>query len=148
GASMGSLTAQAVVVTATPGVLSSPEGAPGAIRFDPPLPHSILRALSLTAMGTVIKLVLRFKRMFWRDERLAERLGLPDLDTTAYLQTRESVAFPVWWTPYPINAPTMVAWVGGPPATELSKLPRSELERHAIASLATILGMKPPSVRR
>lgn len=148
GAPSGSVTAQAVVVTATPGVLSAPDGAPGAIRFDPPLPPPILRALSLTAMGTVVKLVFRFKRAFWRDEKLAERLCLPDLDTTSFLQTRERVAFPVWWTSYPIASPTMVGWVGGPPAAEFSRLPRSELERLAIASIATVLGMKPAAVRR
>jgi monoamine oxidase len=148
GAPSGSVTAQAVVVTATPGVLSARDGAPGAIRFDPPLPSAILRALSLTAMGTVVKLVFRFKRAFWRDEKLAERLGLPDLDTTSFLQTRERVAFPVWWTSYPIASPTMVGWVGGPPAAEFSRLPRGELESLAIASIATVLGMKPAAIRR
>ena len=42
----------------------------------------------------------------------------------------------------------MVAWVGGPPATELSRLPRKEVERRAVLSLATILSMKPAAVSR
>jgi monoamine oxidase len=42
----------------------------------------------------------------------------------------------------------MVAWVGGPPATDLSRLPRKELERRAVLSLATILSMKPAAIQR
>ena len=148
GATIDGVAARALVVTVPAGVLSAPDGATGAIRFDPPLPPAILRAMSLTAMGTVIKLVLRFKRAFWRDEKLATRLGIPDLDTTAFLQARERLPFPVWWTSYPIDSPIMVAWVGGPPATELSRLPRTEIERRAVSSLATILSMKPAAIRR
>jgi monoamine oxidase len=148
GATIAGVAARALVVTVPAGVLSAPVGATGAIRFDPPLPPAILRAMSLTAMGTVIKLVLRFKRAFWRDEKLATRLGIPDLDTTAFLQARERLPFPVWWTSYPIDSPIMVAWVGGPPATELSRLPRTEIERRAVSSLATILSMKPAAIRR
>jgi monoamine oxidase len=148
GGPVAGVVAHALVVTAPAGVLSAPHDAAGSIRFDPPLPSPTARALSLTAMGSVVKLVMRFKRAFWRDEKLAKRLGLPDLDTTSFLQARERVPFPVWWTSYPINSPTLVAWVGGPPASELSRLPLEELERRAISSLATILSMNPATVRR
>jgi monoamine oxidase len=148
GADLASVPARALVVTVPAGVLSAPDGASGAIRFDPQLPPAMLRAMNLTAMGAVIKLVLRFKRAFWRDEQLAARLGLPDLDTTSFLQARARLPFPVWWTSYPIDSPVMVAWVGGPPATELSRLPRKELERRAVLSLATILSMKPVAISR
>jgi monoamine oxidase len=148
GADLASVHARALIVTAPAGVLSAPDGATAAIRFDPQLPPAMLRAMNLTAMGAVIKLVLRFKRAFWRDEKLAARLGLPDLDTTSFLQARERLPFPVWWTSYPIDSPVMVAWVGGPPATELSRLPRKELERRAVLSLATILSMKPVAISR
>ncbi len=148
GADIASVAARALVITVPAGVLSAPEGATGAISFDPPLPPAIRRATSLTAMGAVVKLVLRFKRAFWRDEKLAARLRIPDLDTTSVLQARERLPFPVWWTSYPIDSPVMAAWVGGPPATELSRLPRKELERRAVLSLATILSMKPAAIHR
>jgi monoamine oxidase len=148
GAPLDTVVARALVLTAPPGVLSAPHDAAGSIRFDPPLPTSTLRALSLTAMGSVVKLALRFKRAFWREERLAERLGVPDLDTTSFLQARERVPFPVWWTSYPINSPVLVAWVGGPPASEMSRLSLKELERRAISSLASILSMTAAIVRR
>jgi len=148
GTDMGSVAARALVVTVPAGVLSAPAGSTGAIRFDPPLPPAVLRAVNLTAMGAVVKLVLRFKRAFWRDEKLAARLGIPDLDTTSFLQSRERLPFPVWWTSYPISSPIMVAWVGGPPATQLSRLPRKEIERRAVSSLATILSTTPAAIRR
>jgi monoamine oxidase len=148
GAVLPSVAARALVVTVPAGVLSAPDGATGAIRFDPSLPPAVRRAIDLTAMGTVVKLVLRFKRAFWRAEKLAARLGIPDLDTTSFLQARERLPFPVWWTSYPIGSAIMVAWVGGPPATELSRLPRKEIERRAVLSLATILSMRPAAIRR
>jgi monoamine oxidase len=148
GADIASVAARALVVTVPAGVLSAPAGATGAISFDPPLPPAIRRAMSLTAMGDAVKLILRFKRAFWRDEKLAERLGIPDLNTTSVLQARKRLPFPVWWTSYPIDSPVMVAWVGGPPATELSRLSRKELERRAVLSLATILSTKPAAVSR
>jgi monoamine oxidase len=148
GADAGRFIGRRLVVTVPAGVLGAPDDAVGAIRFDPPLPRSIKQAIDLTAMGTVVRLVLRFKRAFWRDEKLARRLGMPDLDEMSFLQSREQLAFPSWWTSYPVNSPTLVAWVGGPRAAEMSRLPLGELERLALASLAKILEMKPAALRR
>jgi monoamine oxidase len=148
GATTAGIAAHAVVITVPPGVLSAPADSTGAIHFDPPLPPSILGALDLTAMGAVVKLVLRFKRAFWRDERLAKRLHLPDLDAVSFLQARQRLPFPVWWTSYPINSPVMIAWIGGPPATELSRLTLNELQQRAVASLSAILSMSPAAIRR
>jgi len=140
--------ARALVVTVPVGVLSAPDDAPGAIRFDPPLPGSTRRAIDLTAMGAVVKLILRFKRALWRDEKLATRLELPNLDKTSFFQSRERLPFPTFWTSYPIDSPILAAWVGGPQAAELSRQPLKELERQAVASLAAVLSMKPATLRR
>ena len=148
GAHTTSFAARAIVVTVPAGVLSATAPAAGAIEFDPPLPRATTRAMELTAMGAVVRLVLRFKRAFWHDERLAKRLGARDIDVMSFLQSREPLPFPTWWTSYPINSPALVAWTGGPPAAELARLPFKEIERRAISSLATILSMKPATVRR
>jgi len=140
--------ARALVVTVPVGVLSAPDDASGAIRFDPPLPGSTRRAIDLTAMGAVVKLILRFKRALWRDEKLATRLELPNLDKASFFQSRERLPFPTFWTSYPIDSPILAAWVGGPQAAELSRQPLKELERQAVASLAAVLSMKPATLRR
>ena len=141
------LSARTVVVTAPLGVLAAPADAPGAIAIDPPIAsHS--RAVGLMTMGAVIKLVLRFDRAFWHDLKLAERLAVKRLDQTSFIQSSGRLPFPVWWSMYPVDAPLLIAWRGGPVATEMSRLPVHELERQAIASLATIITMKPASLRR
>jgi len=53
----------------------------------------------------------------------------------------------VWWTSYPVLAPLLVGWVGGPTAHELSRLPIGEREARAISSLAAILHMSPAAIR-
>jgi monoamine oxidase len=138
---------QTVVIAVPLGVLAAPADAPGAIAIDPPI-ASHARAVELMAMGTVVKLVLRFEQAFWREEKLAERLAVRRLDQMSFIQSSGKLEFPVWWSMYPIDAPLLIGWRGGPVATEMSRLPKHELERRAIASLAEIFAMKPASLRR
>src|SRR5262249_9413132 len=119
---------------------------PGAILFDPPVP-SVERALAGLAMGPVIRLVLRFSDPFWLDRRVAERLAYPNLDQVSFILGRGRLPFPVCWTPYPVQAPLLATWVGGPGASALARLSPTELERNAIASVATLFGMTPRVIR-
>jgi monoamine oxidase len=48
--------------------------------------------------------------------------------------------FPVWWTQFPVRAPILVGWVGGPLAAALCALPDAEIERIALHDLAAHLG--------
>ena len=56
-----------VVVTVPLGVLQSPAGSIGSIEFAPELCAAKRQALAALRMGTFNKLVLRFKRPFWKD---------------------------------------------------------------------------------
>jgi monoamine oxidase len=141
------LSGQTVVVTVPLGVLAAAADAQGVIAIDPPIP-SHARAVELMAMGTVVKLVLRFEQAFWREEKLAERRAVKQLDQMSFIQSSGKLEFPVWWSMYPVDAPLLTAWRGGPVATEMSRLPIHELERRAVPSLAEILAMKPASLRR
>jgi monoamine oxidase len=58
----------------------------------------------------------------------------------SFLQTGSS-PFNVWWTAYPIRAPVMVAWAGGPAAAALAGLSAEEVASKAIGSLAESLGV-------
>ena len=141
------VSARTLVVTVPLGVLAAPAGSVGTIEFDPAMP-SHARAIELTAMGSVIKLVLQFKRAFWRDAKLSERLTARRLDQVSLIQSRERLPFTVWWTMYPVDAPLLTAWRGGPAAADMSRLPRAELEERAVASLAAIFAMRPATLRR
>jgi monoamine oxidase len=124
-----------------------PPGAVGGIEFDPPL-RDKQRAAALLVMGGVVKILVEMDRPFWVEESFAKRHGDDRLHTLAFLQSRIPLRFPVWWTPYPVRAPLLVGWRGGPGALEMSTLTRDETIAAAIESLATILGMTRRAVRR
>lgn len=120
--------AGAVVVTVPVPLLAAGASGPGAVAFDPPLPASHQEALRHLAMGAATKLVVRFRKPFW--EKRADDLRfffLPD------------GPFQVWWSAYPVLAPVLTAWSGGPDAV------RAAAERDRVASairgLARHLGM-------
>jgi monoamine oxidase len=147
GDGLPTVVARSAIVTVPLGVLLAAPGAIGGIRFDPPIPDR-LRIASQLHMGTVRKVVFHAETPFWADRAMAKRLGDERLDTLAFLHSSGQVAFPVWWTPYPVRAPVLVAWRGGPAALGLSAMSHEEIIAGAIDSLATLLGLQTRVVRR
>jgi monoamine oxidase len=98
------------VITLPVGVLQSPPGTRGAIRFSPELPEK-QAALGRLKMGPVVKLVLRFDQAFW-DEG--------DLDRADFLHLPDE-PFPTWWTSLPLRVPILTGWAGGPAADRMSQ---------------------------
>jgi monoamine oxidase len=131
----------AAIVTLPLGVLKAPPGSVGALEFDPPLRRlsAILRALE---MGNVMKIVLRFRSMFWAERPLPKPLrprpGSPALDLNFFHD--HGAPFPTWWTPAPAVAPFLTGWAGGPRADALAAAPEGALIGSALDSLAKILG--------
>ena len=99
----GEFTARKVVLTLPLPVLSE-------LRFVPDLPDK-REAMRGLHMGGVIKLGLRFDEPFWFAQH--PQLG--------FVQTAGDV-FPTWWTSYPVVAPLLIGWAGGPAADALSGL--------------------------
>jgi monoamine oxidase len=138
---------RAVIVTVPVGVLAAPEGERGAITFDPPLPAKKSAVASMT-MGAVMRIALRFDEPWWTTARFAATAGDERLDTMAFLHGTSDVAFPVWWTTYPVRSPLLVAWSGGPRSLALSGKPKSEVERLALRSLADLLPVTAGRLRK
>ena len=134
--------ARAAVVTVPLGVLLS-----GSIQFDPII-RETQRIASGLRMGSVRKVMLQFDEPFWMDRKFGDRVADERLDTWSFLHGRSDVAFPVWWTPYPVRAPMLVGWRGGPGVLELADRPREEIVAAAIDSLATLLGVSRATVAR
>ena len=124
--STGRYTAQRAVLTLPLGVLQR-----GGVLFDPPLPDK-QRAVRALHMGPVIKVVLRFDDAFWWT---AERAKL------GFLQM-PGEDFTVFWTSYPIIAPVLSCWVGGPSAAKLSGLADSAIADRALRVLQRVLRQK------
>jgi monoamine oxidase len=119
-----------LIITLPIGVLRAKSGETGAVSFDPPLPDGFRDALDHMRMGPVVKVLLRFHRVFWEDGPWRD-LG--------FVHSPGDV-FPTWWTMLPCRVPLLTAWAGGPAAGPLSHQPAAQVLDAALHSLAGLLG--------
>ncbi len=122
--------ARSAIVTVPVGVLQAPADAPGAIRFMPAL-DSKQPALERLICGSVLKVMLRFRRPFW-EERDGGRYA-----DAAFFHASGSL-FPTLWTALPVRAPLLTAWVGGPAAARLCESSEEKIVREAMDCIGTV----------
>ncbi len=128
--------ARRALVTFPVSVLQLAPGAPGAIRFAPPLAEKA-EALRGLAVGPVVKVILRFRRAFW-EETAGGRF-----EDAGFLHSRQS-AFPTVWTALPSRSPFLTAWTGGPRAQRLEGASSSTLLERALESVESLFGADAP----
>ena len=145
GRSRPTINARAAIVTLPVGVLSAPLGDVGTVEFEPEL-RTKKAILDHVDMASVVRIALRLSERFWASDWYAKQVGNKELDTLSFLHTSDE-HFPVWWTSYPVTAPVIVGWHGGPGASELSQLAPEELEDVAMNSLARQFGIAPRKMR-
>jgi monoamine oxidase len=130
GAPGEEFTAKRAIITLPLGVLQVLPPELGAVRFEPELPDKRAAAKRL-AMGSVVKILLRFREPFWeRDEQLRD-LG--------FIHSREPF-FPTWWSFVPMRTPLLCGWAGGPAADRVAGNGDAFALDKAIESLSRILG--------
>jgi monoamine oxidase len=141
GNSSIALQARAAVIALPLGVLQAPPTEPGAVLFAPALELDREKAAALAGMelGPVLRVVLRLAEPFWLSKRFMKRANSQELDRLAFVHSDDS-DFPVWWTAYPVFAPVLVAWVGGPRAKQLAGASDAEIIERATAALARQFG--------
>jgi monoamine oxidase len=122
------------IVTLPVGVLQSPAGAPGAVRFAPALEDK-RRALAGLASGPVTRVAMRFRSAFWED------LEGGRYRDAGFLQSADS-AFPTFWTMQPLRAPVLIGWAGGPRSARMASMSMEEKVRRATESLNVLFGGK------
>ncbi|MGY8635926.1 NAD(P)/FAD-dependent oxidoreductase [Bradyrhizobium sp. 14AA] len=88
-----------------------------------------LAAADDIGFGNVIKILLRFSRPWWREQK-------EDLVDMTLLLSDETI--PVWWTRYPDQHPVLTGWFGGPRTQGFAKLDPQGLIDAGLESLATI----------
>ena len=115
--------ARAAVVTVPLPVLQD-----GGIRLDPEVP-ALTRAARRLVMGHVARVSVVVRERFW--ERKVDALG--------YVHTPQR-PISVWWTQYPVHAPLVVGWAGGPPALELTR--SGSLEETVLVELSHAFAMR------
>ncbi|HEX7362719.1 MAG TPA: NAD(P)/FAD-dependent oxidoreductase [Bryobacteraceae bacterium] len=119
-----SISARRAVVTVPLGVLQA-----GGIAFEPE-PEQTLQAARRLAFGQVVRIVLRFREPFWRENQAIADAG--------FILSNET-AFPTWWTSLPVEANVLVGWSAGPRADDLQGKTKAEIVAEGIAALARIL---------
>ncbi len=122
--------ARSAVITVPLAVLRAAGGAPGAIRFRPGL-ESKQPALDRILCGAVLKVMLRFRRAFW-----AGHDGGRHADASFFHSPGK--VFATLWTPLPVRAPLLSAWVGGPAAARLCESSDEEIMRAALDGVGTV----------
>jgi monoamine oxidase len=128
-----------VAVIALPlGVLQS-----RALKFSPSPTHA-MHLLSQIRVGHTRRMVMLFRGRFWTDTHV--RHDIKGLDALSFLHA-SSELFPVWWTKFPEESSTLVAWTGGPRADAISGRPREQLETDAIRELAKIFALDDARLR-
>lgn len=130
--------ARRAIVTLPVGVLQAAAGARGAVRFEP-FPDATRRALEGIAMGTVVRLVLRFRESFWR-EALGENGGASFFHGPGPFRTL--------WSAAPLDLPMLTAWAGGPAASRLLVEGEATAAREAVKAVAGMFGAPAARVRR
>jgi monoamine oxidase len=138
GEPVESITARTAVVTLPLGVLAAPPDAPGAVRFTPDLPEK-RAALDFLEMGHTLKLVLRFRELFW-DTPLQQRAGLPSLPRLSFIFGGDAF-IPTWWTRYPLLSPQITAWAGGPRIAALATQTDDSIADQTLDAFAHLLGL-------
>jgi monoamine oxidase len=123
-------TARKAIISVPLGVLKAPAGAPGAISFAPRL-DAKQAALAQLLSGPVLKVVLHFHRRFW-----AELDGGRYADASFFHAPGK--VFPTFWTPLPVHAPLLIAWVGGSSAAYLCELSDEEIVRQAMDCVSSV----------
>ena len=122
-----------VVITVPLGVLQSQAGVAGHIAFEPALSMK-QEALRRLESGPVIKLLLRFRSAFW------EQIDGGHNRDASFLHA-ENQPFNVFWTPLPLRAPLLVAWLGGPRVSALDPTGDvAQLAKQAVQSLDSVFG--------
>lgn len=126
------VSAAKAIITVPVGVLQLPENEVGAIHFSPALEQK-RAALAGIASGAVLKVVLRFRTVFW------EELDEGRYRDASFFHSLET-PFPTFWTSMPVRSPFLNAWIGGPPASILSEKTDAQIIHEALGSLYKMLG--------
>ena len=115
GEGLAGLEAECAVVTVPLSLLQSTADADPSIRFNPELP-GIRDAAARLAMGSAVRVTLRFRTTFWEQDEAFEN---------ASFVFAPGLALPTWWTQLPVRSPVVTGWAGGPPADEFPPADRA-----------------------
>jgi monoamine oxidase len=126
------LRARAVIVTLPVGVLRH-RGDTTEVVFEPDLSSAKRDAMERIKMGSAVKVALWFRSAFW------ERVRDGRYRNAAFFRCTGQ-PFPAYWTQFPMRSELIIAWAGGPKASALRGVSKTERIERALSEFATIIG--------
>jgi monoamine oxidase len=129
--------AEKLIIALPLGILQVDKDEAGAIIFSPAIPQ-YGEAIQQMGFGSIIKILLEFKRSFWEDEKITKLAG-GSLKEMGFLLSNEEI--PTWWTQFPQHSTVLTGWLGGPPARAKKNIPDEQILQQGIESLANIFKM-------
>lgn len=106
----------------------------------PPAERPRVAAACDIGFGSVVKILLRFRRRWWTGR------GDRDLSDLSFLRT--DTAVPTWWTQHPVDHPVLTGWHPVPTPDRASSLSEADLIELGLASLGEAFGLPVEDIRR
>lgn len=126
--------AQKVVIALPLGVLQADSSEEGNIKFSPSI-SKYQEAIQQMGFGSIIKVLLEFKKAFWEDKETTKIAG-NSLKEMLFLLSDEEI--PTWWTQFPNHSTILTGWLGGPNAGKRKDTSDQDLLQQALSSLSNI----------
>ena len=124
--SKGTILAKACICTVSVGVLKSEK-----IKFTPPLPNHVQKALAGIQMGLLIKIPLLFD---------GTRLGFKENSFLQYNISQQNIGSACYFLAWPTGHDYIVGFIGGRFAWNLSKQGGEEIVEYALSELESLSG--------
>ncbi|MGE5611634.1 MAG: flavin monoamine oxidase family protein [Bacillota bacterium] len=140
GQDLGVVRSPQAVITLPLGVLKASPETSGYVRFVPELVAK-QEALARLEMGSVMRVVLRFREAFWEDKQLPILKGQADPSDIGFIHAPQQ-ALPTWWTLFPVHVPLLVGWAGGPAAERLARHDPAQVIDQSLPIVSELFGME------
>jgi monoamine oxidase len=128
-----------VLITVPLAVLQASAGELGALRFVPEIPGEKRDALTLIAMGKVVRVTLRFRDRFWEQLKPPAGRG-KSLSKLSFLLSQDAT-LPTWWTTMPQQLPLITGWAPFRCADELSGMGELYTLEKALGTLSNLFSL-------
>ena len=121
------------ILITTPLKMISNANTAAAITFNP-LINIYTKAAKDIGIGSVIKIIVKFKEIFWQ--------------TDAGFILSDAPYFSTWWTQLPDTTPILTGWMGGKNAGDAANYKQEDLKIMAIESLSSIFNITPAIIKK
>jgi monoamine oxidase len=135
--------ARKVIITVPLGVWTAPEGEKGTITYRPSLLEKTNAAKQM-GFGSVVKILMHFKEIFWEEEKIVKN-NIKSTKDFSFVFADALIG--TWWSQLPEHKPVLTGWVAGPRAKAFNNMDEETIIQQAIESLSIVFNLTPEKIR-